>query len=137
MSKVWSALRLAAICGLLLLTAYIGVVEGLNTAPSAATTGQYLATATQLLYGVLSIASLVAMGLKHRSAGVLLALWGLAVTATAGLASVAWGGSSILVGLVASGATAAIAGLVFWGWRAHRTERSRSAARPPPGGRVA
>jgi len=73
---------------------------------------QRVATLTQAAYGVLGVLAAAAALWRPRALGTLLALWVGAITATAVLAPVVWGGASWFVGLVSGLAAGAIAALL-------------------------
>jgi hypothetical protein len=121
--KLWHKLRFLLIAAVLVLTGYLGIQEGINAVGDASSLGQKVAAVTQLLYGLFAVAAFVAALAKHRSTFVLLAIWGLMLTATAALAPVVWGETDLRPAAIAGFCAAVIAGLVLWGWRYH--------ARPP------
>jgi hypothetical protein len=77
------------------LTAYNGLVEGINATRFPDTPGMKVATATQLLYGVAAVAALLSMRLRPRLVLPILVAWGLAVTATGVLAPVVYAGQPL------------------------------------------
>ena len=103
---------------LLLLTAWLGMVEGSNGYRSARTSGQHVAAVTQLSYGAAAVLCLVALYLRARWAPAALTAWVVTLTATATLAPIVWADAGILSGLLAGMATAAVAGLASWCARA-------------------
>jgi len=129
MTKSWQRILTTVILLLLLATAYNGIVEGLNATHFASTTGQRIATLTQLGYGVLALAAMVAMGLKHAMTTAVLVLWGGAIVVTALLAPVVYGGTSIGVAIGAGLASTIVVGLVILGWQ--RSRRSPTEAASP------
>jgi hypothetical protein len=126
MTRVWRAVRIALVVGMIGVTAYSGIAEGIPTARNTASTFQSAAAVLQLVYGGLSIAVLVAMAFRPRAVSALLLAWGVALTAVGTVAPVAWGGQSWAVGAAGGLAVAAIAALVIAAWRAH----ARSAGSP-------
>ncbi|HEY2798552.1 MAG TPA: hypothetical protein VGK26_11740 [Thermoanaerobaculia bacterium] len=122
MKRFGRAVRLVAIIALLLLTAYTGIADGLDTLRSASGPLERVAAASQLAYGALAIASLLASLILRRWVVPLLVLWGAVLTLTGGLAPVVWGEQNALVGLLAGLCTAGIAALALWGCRRHNVE---------------
>ncbi|HEV8149533.1 MAG TPA: hypothetical protein VGP61_05050 [Gemmatimonadales bacterium] len=110
-------LGLGVLVLLLLATGYNGLVEGVSATHYADTGGMQVATVTQLLYGVLSVAALLALGFRRRRVHGLLVGWAIALTATMALAPVVYGGQSLWKGVLAGSVTALIAGLAVRGWK--------------------
>ena len=111
-------------CGLLVLllglSAYNGLYEGMNAVRTAAGTGMRVATVTQLLYGACSVLALLALAVRRAWVEPLLIGWGVAVTLTAGLAPIVYGGTAVWPGLAAGLATALLAWLTLALWRIAR-----------------
>ena len=122
-ARVWRALRVGGIAALLLVTAYAGIVDGIDGSRSAATEGQRIAAATQMAFGVAAVAALIAMALRSRLALPILVVWGGALTVAGGLAPVVYGETGILVGLAAGLSVAVVVGLVVLAWRKHTAIR--------------
>ena len=93
MRKLWRPLRVGFVVALLLVSAYGGLVDGWSSLAGAVSIGQRITAATQLMYGILSVACLIALVAARRLVRTLLVLWGIELTLTAALASVFWGGS--------------------------------------------
>ena len=106
---------LLAIVGLLLLwLGWTGLTQGINQLPQSQTPGQIAQTLTQVAFGLFALLSLVTTLWARRWNTLMLAAWTVSVTLAAGLASVVWGGTSLLVGLL-SGAGAFLIGLgIAW-----------------------
>ena len=106
---------LLAIVGLLLLwLGWTGLTQGINQLPQSQTPGQIAQTITQVAFGLFALLSLVTTFWARRWNTLMLAAWTVSVTLAAGLASVVWGGTSLLVGLL-SGAGAFLIGLgIAW-----------------------
>lgn len=121
-------LRVGFVAAMLLLTAYGGLVDGAGSLRSVSTIGQRVAASTQLAYGALSVACLVALVAARGWMGRLLVVWAVALTLTAALASVFWGGTSIVIGVVAGFSVALVASLVLWAWRVEERGAARGAA---------
>jgi uncharacterized membrane protein YwaF len=77
----------------------------------------------QLASGVFSVAALIAMWSRRELVFRLLVLWGVTITAVAGLAPVVYGGESAGVGVTAGVSTAAVVALVAWVWHLHGAPR--------------
>jgi hypothetical protein len=121
---LWRAARLWAVVALLLLCAYTGIVDGLDSSRSASTLAQRIAAGSQLVYGVSAVAALLVLLLRRVWSLPLLLVWGAALTVTGGMAPVVWGEQSALVGLFAGATVALIVGLVLWAVRSHNQARS-------------
>ena len=99
---------------LLLWLAWTGLSQGANQLPQSQTTGQIAQTITQLSFGLFALLSLVTTFWSRRWNPLMLAGWTVSVTLAAGLASVVWGGTSLLVGVL-SGTAALLIGLgIAW-----------------------
>ena len=99
---------------LLLWLAWTGLSQGVNQLSQSQTTGQIAQTITQLSFGLFALLSLVTTFWFRRWNPLMLAGWTVSVTLAAGLASVVWGGTSLLVGVL-SGAAALLIGLgIAW-----------------------
>jgi hypothetical protein len=99
---------------LLLYLTWNGLAGGVRQLSEAHSLGQRLQTGAQIGYGLLSFAAVVSVFWARRWNLAVLACWSVCVTAAAGLAPVAWGGTGLLTGLIAGAATLAIAVLVVW-----------------------
>lgn len=131
MKRVARSVRLVAIVAFFLLTAYTGIVDGLDAFRSASVVKplERFAAASQLVYGGLAAVVLVASAVARRWVLPLLVAWGAALTVTGGLAPVVWGEQGALVRIVAGLCTAGIAALVLWACRSHNRDvagRSRA-----------
>ena len=102
---------------LLLLTAYAGLVGGIDGARSLATRGQRFAVTAQLLYGAFAVAALIAMAFRSRVALPILIAWGSALTVAGALAPVVWGEAGVPVGLAAGLSVAVVVFLIVRAWR--------------------
>lgn len=120
MRVVKPKLRLALFSILVLLIGVIGTRNAIVEFGDAATVFQQLATTAELFYGLLGLAGFVALLKRWSQSNVLLALWAIAVSATAGMASMAWGGAEIGAGLAAAAGAAIVVGLISWGALAAR-----------------
>ena len=105
---------LVIVCGLLLWLAWIGLSGGLHQLPQSRTPGQMVQTLTQFGFGFFAFLSLVTTFRAQRWNPLMLVSWVISLSLAAGLASVVWGGTSLLVGLV-SGSAALLIGLgIAW-----------------------
>jgi hypothetical protein len=116
------AARLVVVAALLLLTAYTGIFDGLETSRSAVTPLERVAAASQLAYGGMAVATLVASLIVRRWVLPLVLLWGAALTLTGGLAPVVWGKQGALVGVLGGLCTAGIVALAIWACRRHNRD---------------
>ena len=105
---------LVIVCGLLLWLAWIGLSGGLHQLSQSRTPGQMVQTLTQFGFGFFALLSLVTTFRAQRWNPLMLVSWVISLSLAAGLASVVWGGTSLLVGLV-SGSVALLIGLgIAW-----------------------
>ena len=94
-------LALLVVIGVFLLAmAWTGVSQGINQFPQSKTAGQIAQTLTQFAFGVFAFLSLVTTFWGRHWNYLMLAGWTLSVTLAAGLATVVWGGTSLLIGIV-------------------------------------
>jgi hypothetical protein len=112
MPRRWLPLAIALLA--LLALAVLGVQGAMHAWPSAATTGQRVATALQLGYGGFGLVAAIALLAGGPRMRLFLAPWALCVVATAGLAPVVWGGAGWWAGALAAALTALIAWGVVW-----------------------
>ena len=99
---------------LLLWMAWNGLSGGVRELPQSQTPGQVAQSISQFAFGLFALLSLATTYWGRRWNTLMLAGWTGSVTLAAGLASVAWGGTSILIGVV-SGAAALVVGLgIAW-----------------------
>jgi hypothetical protein len=92
----------------------LGFISVTDEWSDASGLGQRAATFTQAAYGVFGILVAVAALWRPRALGPLLWLWALALTTTAALAPVVWGGQSWGIGLIAGFAGAVLTGALAW-----------------------
>ena len=134
MKRFGRAARLVVVVALLLLTAYTGIVDGLEASRSATRPLERVAAASQLAYGGLAVTTLMASLIVRRWVLPHLLLWGAALTLTGGLAPVVWGGQGALVGVLGGLCTAGIVALANWACRRHnRDVAARSRAQTEAG----
>ena len=111
--------RFVLIVVVLLAAGWLGLKEGLDGMHDAETTGQRLAATSQLLYGAAAVASLAALLARASWFRLTFGLWAVAMSATATLAPVVWGGAAWSTGVLSGPAAAVITGLVCWAAVAH------------------
>lgn len=117
MRRFWGVLRVVVVFAFLMLTAYAGIVDGSRGLRSASTPGERVVSATQLLFSACAVAALVAMFARRSWVFPFLVAWGIVLTATGAMASVVYGGTTILIGAIAGASVAAVAGLILWAWQ--------------------
>lgn len=107
-----------------------GINDGIHNLKSAVTAGQKVVIAAQFGYFLCGLIAAGALLARSRWARPALWTWAALIALVGGLASVAWGGTTPVIGLVAGAASAAIAALVVWlalqgteRWRDGETER--------------
>jgi hypothetical protein len=126
---MWRRVARGLALTLLLVSGGVGVRNGV-TEWSGVTNGlQAIVTGGVLAYGVLGLASALAVMRRWRSAAWLVAAWGVDVTMVATLAPLAYGGPDVpLAGALAGGAATALIAVGIW-WV---TIRSARPAMPGP-----
>ena len=103
---------------LLLALALQGIVGGIEQWPESSTIGQYVQSASQLLYGVCAVFS-IATAIRWREFATFVQFGFIAGCVVAGgLAAVSWGDASVGAGLLAAVAALAIASALVWMLRA-------------------
>jgi hypothetical protein len=119
MSRAWPIARLVTVVLLLLGCVWLGIKEGIAGSLDAATPLQHLAGATQVLYGLGAVASLVGIYLRAQWLKAALAIFGVALAATGGIAPIAWADTGIGVGITTAVTSAGIAIAIGWGALSH------------------
>ena len=115
-----------AVLLVLLTTGILGLVDAWESAGLASDTLRGLAVVMQSLYALLGLVGFFVVLFKFRWAVWVLALWAVAASGTAGLASVVWGGAGVASGLAAAGGAVLFTGLIVWaGARAVAAGRTR------------
>lgn len=127
---MWRRLARVLALALLLISGGIGLRDGL-TDWSGVTNGlQAIVTGGVLAYGVLGLAAALAVLRRWRSAGWLVALWGVDVTMVATLSPIAYGGPYVpLAGALAGGLATALIAYGIW-WVTIRSARPVPSAAP-------
>jgi hypothetical protein len=100
-------------------TVWLGVKEGLDGLRDAEGGGQRVAAVFQILYGLAAIMCLIALFARPRWARGAFGAWAFALTMTAGLAPVVWGGTAWWTGVLSGAIALLVAALVCWGGLAH------------------
>ena len=126
---MWRSVARVTALALLLTSAWIGLRDGFDW--SGVTNGpQAIVTGGVLAYGVLGLAAFLAVVGRWRSAGWLVAVWGIDVTMVATLAPRAYGGPDVpLVGALAGGLATALLAYGIW-WATIRNVRPAASAAP-------
>src|SRR5262245_13993745 len=86
-----------------------GFWAGYQQLAESQTTGQWIQTASQWVWGTLGTIITVQLVRRRTLQPALEWLWGGALTLSGAIAAVVWGGSSILIGTLSGSGTAAIA----------------------------
>jgi hypothetical protein len=124
--KTVSWLLTALLALLLLASAYLGLRDGFGLLREARSAAQWVATGTELLYGLAALPALAILPSGRPWALRLLIVWAAAVTATSTLAPVVWGKTAWTVGATSGCAVGALLAILLWGWHHSR----RVAGRP-------
>jgi hypothetical protein len=109
---------LAIVVLLLLWLAWAGLSGGVAQVPQSQTFGQYAQTITQLGFGLCALLLLITTFWAPRWSRLARAGWTASLTLAAGMASVVWGGTSLVIGLVSGGAGLLVALGIAWMLRA-------------------
>jgi hypothetical protein len=99
---------------LLLVLAWTGINGGIQQLSTTATTGQTIQTALQLLYGALSVLSIVTVYWARRWNRPVLACWTISLALAGGLGATEWGGASPFVGIVSGAAAGLVGAGIAW-----------------------
>jgi hypothetical protein len=103
---------------LLLALALQGIVGGVEQWPESSTFGQYLQSASQVLYGLCAVLS-IATAIRWRAYATYVQVGFIAGCVAAGsLAAVSWGEASVGAGVLAGVAALVIASAIIWMLRA-------------------
>ena len=105
---------LAVAASLLLILAWTGVSGGIAQLSQSTTLGQWAQTATQFLYGLFALLTLVTVRWGRPWHRAMRASWTTVVTLSAGLASVTWGGTSWWIGVASAAGTLLVALAINW-----------------------
>ena len=89
---------------ILLALAWTGLTQGVNQMPQSHTPGEIAQTLSQFVFGIFALLSLATIFWARRWNTLMLGGLIVSLALAAGLASVFWGGTSILIGLVSGGA---------------------------------
>lgn len=107
----------------------LGVINGLADWRESATLAQQLSSAGVILYGPLGLGAAALLVAGHRLARPALIAWALTVTAVAGIAPVAWGSASAMIGVLSAFSCAMLMAAVLW------AAMEGTPARPPGEGK--
>jgi len=99
---------------LLLGLVWTGISGGISQLSSARTAGQAAQTVLQLVYGLFALLSIATTFWGRGWNRPMLVGWTVSLALTAGLASVVWGGTSMLIGFLSGGAAGLIAVGIAW-----------------------
>ena len=123
----WADLRLAALTSILVLAAYIGVVQGFNASHWARNLAESVTAAAQLGYGTLAFFALISILNKHRFARPLIEFWGAIFVATSIMSPVVVDNATFAKAILSGFAASLIVALIIWLWAGNQ---STPAARP-------
>jgi ammonia channel protein AmtB len=105
---------LVIVCVVLLWLAWIGLSGGVDQLSQSQSAGEMVQTFTQFAFGLFALLSVVTTFWAQRWNPLMLGSFTISLSLAAGLASVVWGGTSLLIGLV-SGTAALLIGLgIAW-----------------------
>ena len=105
---------LAVVLLVLVALAWLGLSGGVHDLPQSTTVGEKVQSLTQLLYGAFALLTAVTTFWGRRWARVIRASWIVICAVAGGLASIAWGGTTLAKGLLSGIASAAIAATIVW-----------------------
>jgi hypothetical protein len=103
---------------ILLVQTWTSLSGGLSRIPESRTLAQRAQTVAEIVCGLLSLSGILTTFRRRSWLGLIQWCWVCSVTLAAGPASVIWGRTSPLRGLLISGATLLAALGVLWMWRA-------------------
>ncbi|HUQ19289.1 MAG TPA: hypothetical protein VM099_06715 [Gemmatimonadaceae bacterium] len=112
----WADLKLALLTSILVLAAYVGVVQGFNDAHSARDVAERVTAFAELGYGILGGLALNAILRRKRFARPILEFWGAIFVATMILSPVVAGHATPLKGAGIGAAAAGLVALTIWLW---------------------
>lgn len=116
----WADLKLALLTSILVLAAYIGVVQGFNAAHSARGLPETVTAFAQLGYGILGALALNAILRRNRFARPMLEFWGAIFVATMILSPVVTGNATPIKGAGYGAAAMALVAVTIWLWGSNR-----------------
>jgi hypothetical protein len=112
--SVLRGVLLAIAMVLLLVLAWTGINGGIHQLSTTATTGQTIQTSLQLLYGALSVLSIVTVYWARRWNRPVLACWTISLALAGGLGATEWGGASLRIGIVSAAAAGLVGAGIAW-----------------------
>ena len=107
-------LLLVAVVMLLIGLTWTGVMGWLKQLPQSTSPGERIQTWFQLVYGAFALLSVVTTFVGRRWRPTVAVGWAISVAIAGGLASVVWGGTSVLVGVLSGGASLLVAVGITW-----------------------
>ena len=108
--RVLLGIALVVLLGL----AWTGIEGAITQLPGARTAGRRIQTAMQLSYGVLALLSIATAFRGDRWNRLLLVCWTIALALAGGMGATAWGGTSLLTGVVSGLASGLIGAGIAW-----------------------
>lgn len=99
---------------LLLAFAWLGLSGGVHDLPQSTTVGQRTQSVAQLAYGTFALLTAVTAFWARRWSRLSRGGWILSGALAAGLASIAWGGTTLAIGLLSGAGAAVIASGMIW-----------------------
>lgn len=115
---------------LLLVLAYTGIAGGIQQYSASHTTGQWIQTNLQLVFGVFSILALITVFRPSRWRRAVNVGFVVSTTLAGGLAPIVWGKQGLFPGIAAGVATALVCWLIVWLVRAGSPTAARPSGRP-------
>ena len=108
--------RVLLVVALLLLLAFswAGLSGGVDQLSHSHSAGEKTQTFTQFAFGFFALLSVTTTFWGHRWAPVAVSGWVVSATLAGGLASVVWGGTTVVLGLLSGGASLLIALGIAW-----------------------
>jgi len=116
-------LRLALVTLVLGVSVWLGLADGIDDLRNAGSAGQRVAASCQIMYGLAATIGLIALFFRPGWARPALIVWAFALTATAALAPVVWGGTAWWNGALSGGMALLIAAIVCRSGLAHVQRR--------------
>lgn len=99
---------------LLLAVAWLGLSGGVHDLPQSTTVSQRTQSVAQLVYGTFALLTAVTAFWGRRWSRFSRGGWILSFALAAGLASIAWGGRTLVIGLLLGAGAAVVASVIIW-----------------------
>jgi hypothetical protein len=112
---------------LLLLLAYTGIAGAISQYSESHTTGQWVQTTLQLVFGVFSVLAVIVAFRPSRWRRAVNVVFVASTTLAGGLAPIVWGEAGLLPGLAAGVASALVCLLIVWLVQPHGQATATSA----------